>query len=596
MSSLQGDGPPIDLDLLTTLAKRFADHRLTGEAAELFEMALRLDPTNRGVHLALASLRKDLRSDLGAREKSLEEELRKTYRRNSIDACHFFGLAALYEERGKAEPSRECLGIALAKEPIHPFAFKLQGRLLYRAKEYDRARDALRTAQRYNPFDRGIAELLGRVEYELERYRDALEATIDAFLLLREDHTEDTDRLKDHIRTLKQILSLDSDEVREIFRQRRQRLETAFDRLELQRERHLEATTPTSTRPDDPEKGRILLAGRLRELDAWSLLNDEQIFQLTRVVEEVELADGAKLFSYGDTGRDLYVLAEGQIVIRHPTHYGSYLLARLESGTLLGEVGFVSQIERTGDAFAEGSCHLLRLDAGRLETLLEERPDIGVKIYTSFWQVLADKLRGANEQLRTFFTGDEPSPHLLQGSQEGAAVDIAAADKVQLLREQGLTGAELQTLADFSNVKRFPGGTYLFHEGDPGNEMYVVLEGRVMISKYLPGGGEEALAILQRGDFFGEMSLVDGEPRSADAKAFQGPATVIAFDSLTLQEVQAVDPHASLDFIRLLCRLMAERLREIDEKLTSWRIMSGDRPEEPQAEAPHGGEHGADNA
>jgi CRP-like cAMP-binding protein len=96
-----------------------------------------------------------------------------------------------------------------------------------------------------------------------------------------------------------------------------------------------------------------------------------------------------------------------------------------------------------------------------------------------------------------------------------------------------------------------------------------------MISKFIEGGGEEALAILQRGDFFGEMALIDGAPRSADAKAHQSETTVIAFDNQTLQEVLAMDPVAALDFMKLLCRLISKRLREIDEKVIGWRIMSG---------------------
>ena len=49
--------------------------------------------------------------------------------------------------------------------------------------------------------------------------------------------------------------------------------------------------------------------------------------------------------------------------------------------------------------------------------------------------------------------------------------------------------------------------------------MYVVLEGRVMISKRIPGAGEDALAFLERGDYFGEMALIDDENRSASATA-----------------------------------------------------------------------------
>ena len=118
---------------------------------------------------------------------------------------------------------------------------------------------------------------------------------------------------------------------------------------------------------------------------------------------------------------------------------------------------------------------------------------------------------------------------------------------------------------------------YIVEEGDEGQELYVVLEGKVLISKYIPGAGEEALAVLERGDFFGEMSLIDGEPRSADARAHEGPVTLLALDQQTIQEMLALDPAASLEFVRLLCRLLSKRLREIDEKVVTWRIFAGDR-------------------
>ena len=150
-----------------------------------------------------------------------------------------------------------------------------------------------------------------------------------------------------------------------------------------------------------------------------------------------------------------------------------------------------------------------------------------------------------------------------------------AGDKVRLFRESGLSNKELVTLATYSRELRFAAGELLFGEGDEGREMYVVLDGRVLISKFIPGAGEEALAFLERGDFFGEMALIDGEARSADARAHGGPLTVLALDQATIREMLALDPQASLEFLRLLCRLLAKRLREIDEKVVGWRILAG---------------------
>jgi CRP-like cAMP-binding protein len=106
----------------------------------------------------------------------------------------------------------------------------------------------------------------------------------------------------------------------------------------------------------------------------------------------------------------------------------------------------------------------------------------------------------------------------------------------------------------------------------------VVAEGRVMISKLI-AGGEEALAILGRGDFFGEMALIDGEPRSADARAHGGPLTVLVLDRDSVQEVLSLDSAAALQVLQLLCRRIANRLREIDEKVIGWRILAGEQTE-----------------
>ena len=69
----------------------------------------------------------------------------------------------------------------------------------------DAARESLRTSRRFNPFDRKTAELLGRVEYEREHYREALEAVVDAFLLLTEHDRDDAGQLRARIRQLKKL-------------------------------------------------------------------------------------------------------------------------------------------------------------------------------------------------------------------------------------------------------------------------------------------------------------------------------------------------------------------------------------------------------
>lgn len=71
-------------------------------------------------------------------------------------------------------------------------------------------------------------------------------------------------------------------------------------------------------------------------------------------------------------------------------------------------------------------------------------------------------------------------------------------------------------------VRRFRRGETIFHQGDPGDSLYIVESGAVKIVLPSPEGGEEAIiATLSRGDFFGELAILDGAPHSATAVALE---------------------------------------------------------------------------
>jgi CRP-like cAMP-binding protein len=524
------------------------------------------------------------------RGRGVRDMLREGFRRNAIDAAHFVGLAHLYAEKGENARAVECLEVAKAKGLASPSCHKLHGRLCFRRKDFDGAVEQFGQALRFNPFDRETAESLGRAEYEREQYEPALRATVHAFLLLNDGDEEGVRRLRRRIQTLKRILGWDNRELSQVFKERQEHMHTAFDRLEWHRERFMEDPPGLQSAMFVPNGqamarlergGQLELAARLRRMKQWAHFTDEQIFRLTQVTEEEVHDTGSRVFAHRSSGRDLYILEQGEVAVQRTTSYGTYTLGTIEPGNVFGEGSFVGGYERTSDIVAAAPSQLLRIDAEALAELIETNPDLGVQLYWSLWHSLARKLRATNEQLRSFFSIDTAPESFLRlrkpAAGKGSAVQVKEDDKVRLFREQGISRKELITLAAFSKEKRYAAGAALFQEGDEGSEMYVILEGRVIISKFIPGAGEEALAILERGDFFGEMSLIDGEPRSADARAYGSQLTVLALDQETVREVLAMDPHAALEFMQLLCRLIANRLREIDEKVIGWRIMSGER-------------------
>jgi CRP/FNR family transcriptional regulator/CRP/FNR family cyclic AMP-dependent transcriptional regulator len=91
---------------------------------------------------------------------------------------------------------------------------------------------------------------------------------------------------------------------------------------------------------------------------------------------------------------------------------------------------------------------------------------------------------------------------------------------------------ELASLAERAIRKRFPKESIIVQEDDVGDSLMVILTGRVKVVLNSEEGKEIILSILKDGDFFGEMSLLDGEPRSA---------TVIAMEDSTFLVIQRND-------------------------------------------------------
>lgn len=94
---------------------------------------------------------------------------------------------------------------------------------------------------------------------------------------------------------------------------------------------------------------------------------------------------------------------------------------------------------------------------------------------------------------------------------------------IEMLRQidifQGLDDAFLAQVAAVLVEQRVQAGTLLFHRGDPGDVLYIVLAGRIKIFGRDLSGAERVLAFNDEGSFFGEMALLTGEPRSASAEA-----------------------------------------------------------------------------
>ena len=117
-------------------------------------------------------------------------------------------------------------------------------------------------------------------------------------------------------------------------------------------------------------------------------------------------------------------------------------------------------------------------------------------------------------------------------------------------------------LRDLLTVRNAPSGTRLFHKGDNGDAMYLVERGRVRISITDNDGHEVTLAENAQGDFFGEMALIDGRQRSADASVIEDARLAVLSRPDFLSFVRS-SPDLALEMLAAL----TDRLRRTDELL-----------------------------
>jgi CRP-like cAMP-binding protein len=136
-----------------------------------------------------------------------------------------------------------------------------------------------------------------------------------------------------------------------------------------------------------------------------------------------------------------------------------------------------------------------------------------------------------------------------------------------------LDSGELARVAEVCREEDFVSGKYIFREGEPGNRLYLIVEGEVRISREIPGSGEEALAVLKPGSLFGEMALFDRSERSTDAIS-QGGTKVITIARSDFELLLDFNRDVAYKVLWAVTRLLSHRLRSTNDSLKSFLAMS----------------------
>jgi CRP/FNR family transcriptional regulator, cyclic AMP receptor protein len=122
--------------------------------------------------------------------------------------------------------------------------------------------------------------------------------------------------------------------------------------------------------------------------------------------------------------------------------------------------------------------------------------------------------------------------------------------------------------------RRLRRGDVLFREGEKGKELFIIRSGAVIVSKHVKGRVEQVLARLGPGDFFGEMSLFDDQPRSATIQA-ETETIMYGLDRSSLDHLIEQNPRAATAFFTQVVLVLVKRLRDSSDlvaEVTRWGL------------------------
>ncbi|WIW45931.1 cyclic nucleotide-binding domain-containing protein [Bradyrhizobium sp. 62B] len=129
----------------------------------------------------------------------------------------------------------------------------------------------------------------------------------------------------------------------------------------------------------------------------------------------------------------------------------------------------------------------------------------------------------------------------------------------------GLPDGSLDLLMSMLVERRFEAGNTVVAEGEPGRSMFIVKSGRLAVSKGTHTGRVIPISVLERGDFFGEMTLIEMQNRSATVVA-EMPTVLYELTAKNLYACYKADIHAYVIVLQNINRELCRRLRRADER------------------------------
>jgi CRP-like cAMP-binding protein len=244
-----------------------------------------------------------------------------------------------------------------------------------------------------------------------------------------------------------------------------------------------------------------------------------RLFELDPTARKVRA--GEVLFREGDAGNEMFVVIDGEFEL---TSRGN-TIATMTKGDMVGELAMLGSGPRRATLTAKTDATVTPVDRARFAYLIRFAPTFALTVLRSLRELLANVL--ASEE-----------PHA-----------------VESIEESGPGDAPHLTSSDESAIRSVAAGDVIFNVGDPGNAMFVVVEGEVVV---VEGDGSETR--VRPGEVFGELALVNHHPRHTKASAVTD-SRIVPVDVLRFTEAVQNNPNFAIEVMRSMVQRI---LKQVD--------------------------------
>ena len=237
----------------------------------------------------------------------------------------------------------------------------------------------------------------------------------------------------------------------------------------------------TEAKPSQIKEGRA--AGFPRTPLFSDLAKDELLTVIGKLKHQI-ISQGVFIFKEGDRGDSIYVIAGGEVeIIGKDKEGNNVVLSTLKEGDFFGEFGFFSNAKRGASVRAASPATILEIVKSDIGEIIAKHKRVAQVLFDFYKERVVDKLMALS---RIF----EP---------------MTPSDRKAILAR--LTSEKLEQ------------GVNIVNQGDIGDTMYLIKEGQVKVWVNDPKKGKIVIAVLEQGDFFGEIALATSRPRIANVTA-----------------------------------------------------------------------------